>query len=50
MRLNPSKYGSYKEMKKNFVEYASVLEMELRVKNAQHNVSLMILSPMKKKG
>ena len=31
MRLNPSKYSNYEEMKGHFMEYAGVVEMELQV-------------------
>ena len=49
MRLNPSKYATYTEMRTRLTEYAGALEIELQVQNRKNVGSLNVLTPRKKR-
>ena len=49
MRVNPSSYVSYGEMKKKLEEYAGILEMEIQLKNRKNIGGLNALTSPKKK-
>ena len=49
MRVNPSSYASYGEMKKKLEEYAGILDMEIQLKNRKNIGGLNALTPPKKK-